>query len=219
MNRMPGIMIRFGLILLLYGFFKNTTVDTSLGPIHNIGLMQQSQNMMIVGALLFIGGLLLKDKSKKERPEPSEGDTTDLMVRKQTPENLEPLVQIEQPVAEINNPSAERFDAFRDKFYLRLGVGFGAGLLVLDDFLFLPGAALVTTIVVFLMLSMRKIPSEMALKTTLLAAAIPTGILFIVSLLTTYDSWPALVSSIIGSFTPFFVLLAGYLKVKSLAKP
>src|SRR6185437_15968929 len=73
MEKMPGLLIRCGLIILIFGFFKNTTVDTPLGQIHNIGLMQQSQNLMLIGGFMFLGGLLLKESSKDSSPEKTDG--------------------------------------------------------------------------------------------------------------------------------------------------
>lgn len=62
MNKLPGVMIRVGLFLLVIGILKKTTVNTAWGEIYNIGLMQQQTNLILLGAVIFIGGLILKYK-------------------------------------------------------------------------------------------------------------------------------------------------------------
>lgn len=47
------------LIVLGYGFTFDTTISTGLGRVHNIGLMNEKQNIIILGGALLIAGVLL----------------------------------------------------------------------------------------------------------------------------------------------------------------
>jgi hypothetical protein len=71
-------MIRVGLVLLVFGFFKKTTVNTGWGEIHNIGLMQIQTNLILLGAVIFIGGLILKSKKSDANQEEDIADSQDL---------------------------------------------------------------------------------------------------------------------------------------------
>lgn len=62
-------------IALIAGFSTDTSVATDLGQrVHNIGLMNQKQNIIILGASLFVAGALLLGLSGRTRP-PSSTDT------------------------------------------------------------------------------------------------------------------------------------------------
>lgn len=58
MAKWPKVMVVCGAIFMLNGLFMDTTISTGLGRIHNLGLMQRSWNLVIVGGVLLIGGLL-----------------------------------------------------------------------------------------------------------------------------------------------------------------
>lgn len=72
MEKIPGILIRFGLVLLVFGFFKDTTVDTPFGAVHKIGLVKESQNLMLFGAIMIIGGLVMKSSAKQREGQDDE---------------------------------------------------------------------------------------------------------------------------------------------------
>jgi hypothetical protein len=63
MKKIGLILIVVGSVLLTYAFFKDTTVYTGLGgsfsTVQNLGLMQQQQNTLFLGALIVIVGVLL----------------------------------------------------------------------------------------------------------------------------------------------------------------
>ena len=50
-----------GLVILFVGMASDTTVatGTSFGRVHNIGLMRQQENTMMLGGLLFVAGLVV----------------------------------------------------------------------------------------------------------------------------------------------------------------
>lgn len=68
-----------GIIFLLIGFFTNTTVSTSLGEVHNLGLMNEKQNYIILGGFLLLAGVILQSKSsrKSDIEEDVKKDSTD----------------------------------------------------------------------------------------------------------------------------------------------
>jgi len=54
-------------ILMLIGLFMDTTVSTEFGSVHNIGLMNEKQNILIFGGLLSIISVLLIGLAKLEQ--------------------------------------------------------------------------------------------------------------------------------------------------------
>ncbi len=64
-NKLAISLIIFGVIIGLIGLFLDTTVQTGMGRVHNLGLMNlQSNLILLAGILLVIGVLLLLFKSK-----------------------------------------------------------------------------------------------------------------------------------------------------------
>lgn len=55
-----------GIIFLLIGFFTNTTVSSSFGEVHNLGLMNEKQNYIILGGFLLLAGVILQSKSSRK---------------------------------------------------------------------------------------------------------------------------------------------------------
>tara|TARA_R100000935_G_scaffold42629_1_gene64628 strand:+ start:1010 stop:1750 length:741 start_codon:yes stop_codon:yes gene_type:complete len=55
-----------GIIFLLIGFFTNTTISTSLGEVHNLGLMNEKQNYIILGGFLLLAGVILQSKTSRK---------------------------------------------------------------------------------------------------------------------------------------------------------
>ncbi len=47
-----------GLIIIISSMNADTSVESGYGRVHNIGLMQQQQNTMMIGGLIFVGGLI-----------------------------------------------------------------------------------------------------------------------------------------------------------------
>lgn len=59
------ILIIFGGLLLLLGLFTDTTVSSPIGDVHNLGLIAQKQNSLILGGIMLVGGMILKAYSQK----------------------------------------------------------------------------------------------------------------------------------------------------------
>ena len=56
------IILIVGIALLGYSLVMDTSVEVDYPPggrVHNLGLMQKQQNMLILGGILFLGGLML----------------------------------------------------------------------------------------------------------------------------------------------------------------
>lgn len=58
MAKWPRVMVVCGAILMLNGLFMDTTISTGFGRMHNLGLMQRSWNLLMIGGILLIGGLI-----------------------------------------------------------------------------------------------------------------------------------------------------------------
>lgn len=218
MEKIPGILIRVGLVLLVFGFFKDTTVDTPFGVVHNIGLVKESQSLMLFGAIMLIGGLVMKSSAKQRSGEDDDS------VKNGEPEKssaVDSLNEVkDQPVPKLVLPSVnwraplDRLNQFRDRFFLRLSAGFVAGVLLLNIFIpyfYLSGLVLFPLAVV---LSMRRIPSAVALRkvyfvSTLLA--LPSLALAFLGIFNgSYD--------FVGFAVPFFLLMFGHVYFKWLAQ-
>src|SRR5687768_11825845 len=53
------LLIWTGAVLLVYGFFMGTTVETVYGEVVNLHLASRKQTLLIVGGVLLICGVLL----------------------------------------------------------------------------------------------------------------------------------------------------------------
>lgn len=197
MEKIPGILIRVGLVLLVFGFFKDTTVDTPFGAVHNIGLVKESQSLMLFGAIMLIGGLVLRsslkneqvtdanDKVKQEEPSSVKVETKDSIQTEVRQESLRkvPRINWSAPLDQLNK--------FRDQFFLRLTCGLVAGLLLtyIYGLIFLLMGLILeielsfvykVSLVVFgfflfplmLLLAYRKQPAALALKNLFFAAGL-----------------------------------------------
>jgi len=220
MEKMPTLLIRCGLIILIYGFFKNTAVDTPLGQMHNIGLMQQSQNFMLIGLLMFIGGLLLKGQSKgggSEKPskinESKHQEYASLGLLERASSNYRLLSRKRKSLA-------VQLDAFRDRFFLRLGVGFGAGVLALNIVVFFcPVALTFISCTIFSVLAMRNLPSRVAIRNVLMVTSFPSLAILLFTIASQVLSSEASTSLVITASMPPLVLIAGYMRFRRLSKP
>lgn len=218
MEKIPGILIRVGLVLLVFGFFKDTTVDTPFGAVHNIGLVKESQSLMLFGAIMLIGGLVMKSSAKQRSGEDDES------VKNGEPEKssaVDSLNEVKnQPVAKLVLPSVnwraplDRLNQFRDRFFLRLSAGFVAGVLLLN--IFIPFFYLFDLVLfpLAVVLSMRRIPSAVALRKVYFVSTLlglPSLALAFLGIFSgTYDS--------VGFAVPFFLLMFGYVYFKWLAQ-
>ena len=67
MKIMGWLLLAIGVVTLLFGCAMDTSVASSLGSgrVHNLGLMRQQENIVIVGCLFALLGVLLVLFSKK----------------------------------------------------------------------------------------------------------------------------------------------------------
>lgn len=66
-NDLRGKLLQLcGIVLLAIAFFMDTTVDTGMGSVYNIGLLAKQNNAYLLGALSLIAGIILDLHTKKE---------------------------------------------------------------------------------------------------------------------------------------------------------
>lgn len=69
------VLIGFGIFLVLFSFGMDTTVSSGIGRIHNLGLQQDRQNLLILGCFMFLAGIVLYALKKvKQTPEEQEAE-------------------------------------------------------------------------------------------------------------------------------------------------
>ena len=130
MKNLPGGLISAGLVMLVLGLLKKTTVETGWGTVHNIGLMQQQDNLLFIGALSLVAGLILKSGVHKSEVQKKE----DELAEKEEDERAEKRVEetfakVDQELQKGKDLVAQipiKLNRYREKFFLRVGVGIGA---------------------------------------------------------------------------------------------
>lgn len=161
-EKLPGVAIRVGLLLVILGFFRSTTVDTSWGAVHNIGLLEQKFSLMFLGAILFIGGLIWKsitqEKSSKSTNSDAQGKANN-----ELPQTKEEVSQLFEPIRSSYQRILSALNGFRDRFFVRLIVAIGMPFALIGS-MSLYMYALPFFLILFLALSMRRIPSYVALR-------------------------------------------------------
>ena len=55
-----------GVLLLSKAFFMDTTVNTGMGRVHNLGLLAKQNNLYLLGALFLIAGIFIHILTKKD---------------------------------------------------------------------------------------------------------------------------------------------------------
>ncbi len=64
------LMIAFGLVMLFVAIGMDTTVGSGYSRVHNMGLISQQQNFLIIGGIIFIAGIVLFATAKlKQTPD------------------------------------------------------------------------------------------------------------------------------------------------------
>lgn len=217
MKKVPGILIRVGLVLLIYGFFKDTTVETSFGAVHNIGLMRQSQNLMLFGAALFIGGLVMRSSTKDEKEERDSDEAVE-KTEAEIKGDSEGVVQIQAVLSAFDAKLvaiSHGLNSFRDRFVCRFICGFFAGILLFFMLVFLLPWLGVLMSGVFVILAMRKLPAAVALRKVYFVAMLLSLPQFAIGLLSVFDSG---VGAAVFTFVPISLLFLGWLYFKRQAK-
>jgi len=125
---MGTYLIIGGIVFLLYALGMKTTVWTELGSVHNIGLLNERQNYVIISSLMILIGVILNitalNKAKKITRIPSDNATEDFEAKKcifcgeiiksvakvcrycgkdQPSENIEAIMDIDPEPAPSNN--------------------------------------------------------------------------------------------------------------------
>ncbi|MDO8776270.1 MAG: hypothetical protein Q7K57_47690 [Burkholderiaceae bacterium] len=83
------ILIGLGVVLVVLSFGMDTTVSSGGGRVHNIGLQQDSQNILILGCFMFLAGIVLyavkkvKQTSDDEAAEKAIADVTKEKVKQE----------------------------------------------------------------------------------------------------------------------------------------
>lgn len=245
MNNWGSFLVRTGLIMAAIGLFMDTTVKTSYGEINNIGLMNKSQNYIILGGLLFIGGLLINSKNKNGPQQNQQPQQQNHSLQQQPFPQLdikEPIKETEA-IVEIKAPEIrakiDYFDQFRfleesrDRFLLRLifGVICGVCSLGVSNMELLRWLAILI-IPAFAMLTLRKMPSEVAIRKALLIATITSivftlpNVIYIVNTFleestpkgASFDDWFVAIFGIVTDFVFSYILLALYIAFRNLSK-
>lgn len=73
------LLIAAGTILIAIALVYNTTVETGLGKIHNIGLQSERQMLMMLGCFLLLAGVILFSVAKlKQTPEEAQREREEL---------------------------------------------------------------------------------------------------------------------------------------------
>lgn len=178
MKKLPGVMIRVGLILLVFGFFKSTTVETGWGAVHNIGLIEQRNSWLFFGAVIFIGGLLLKNST-------SQADTPEDKVEidkagRATEADL--VHQSKVTIKEQWGILIDHVNRFRDEFMLRFGTALGSSI-VMSEVSTVSAIVALISYPAFMYLAMRKVPSKIALKRLFLYAALIAALGLVIGLM------------------------------------
>lgn len=83
------ILIGLGVVLVLLSFGMDTTVSSGIGRVHNMGLQQDRQNLLIVGCFMFLAGIVLyavkkvKQTSDQENEEKAAAAATKARVKQE----------------------------------------------------------------------------------------------------------------------------------------
>lgn len=59
------LLVIGGIIFLLISFTMETTIDTKMGRVHNIGLLSKQQNCIIIASLIILIGVILSILKKQ----------------------------------------------------------------------------------------------------------------------------------------------------------
>ena len=60
------LLMIVGAIIILNGYTTNTTVSTSYGSVHNVGLINEQNKQLQLGGMAFIAGIILYCLDRKE---------------------------------------------------------------------------------------------------------------------------------------------------------
>lgn len=65
LKKISKILIFFGIALIVIAFVMDTSVSSGYGRVHNIGLVSQQQNLLLIGGVSFLAGIILIATNQK----------------------------------------------------------------------------------------------------------------------------------------------------------
>lgn len=122
----PRFMVIAGVVLMLNGLFMDTTVSTGLGQLHNIGLLQRSQNLIAVGGILLVAGLIWGQGSKSASEAPDESASNEFAKQ---------VEEAKKIIHEAKNRNKHQWEALkgsipRDRLALRVVIALITGIVL-----------------------------------------------------------------------------------------
>ncbi|WP_229007891.1 hypothetical protein [Methylophilus sp. Leaf408] len=67
LKKISKLLIFLGIALVAIAFFMDTSVSSRYGRVHNIGLVSQQQNLLILGGIAFLAGIILIATNSKPK--------------------------------------------------------------------------------------------------------------------------------------------------------
>lgn len=175
MKNLPRLLINSGLILLVFGVFKKTTVETGWGQVHNIGLMQQQNNLLLLGAIALIAGLILKSGTHKSDVQNQEDELAEKAAEERAEKKVEEVfAKVDLNLKKLKSLVAVipfRLNAYRERFFVRVGIALGSSLLLMGASV-LYVVAFPLTSLLFLVLTIWPKTFEVAIKRVMLVASV-----------------------------------------------
>jgi hypothetical protein len=145
-NDLRGKLLQLcGIVILAIAFFMDTTVNTGMGSVYNIGLLAKQNNNYLLGGIALIAGIILDLHSKNEFKKDSTEANLEANRKNNELENLK--AADEALYIESEEKSDDRITG------LDLTIFWGAiilGVLFCDGFTLLIGGSLILLAFVFL---------------------------------------------------------------------
>lgn len=64
-KKISRFLILLGIVLIGFGFTMDTSVSSGFGRVHNVGLVAQQQNLLIIGGIAFLAGIIIFSSNHK----------------------------------------------------------------------------------------------------------------------------------------------------------
>lgn len=135
MAKWPKLIVISGVILILNGLFMDTTVSTGFGLVHNLGKMQRSVHLLVLGGILVIGGFIWNNSLKGDihKPESLKDESVG------TDQSLKEFLNTVQNSRQKNKEHWQKFvkEIPKDHLLIRVTTGIATGLVLLGFTLYL----------------------------------------------------------------------------------
>lgn len=198
-------LIAMGATVLVYALF---VMEISLGgSVINLDLLNTRQNLVTLGALGVLTGVILLATSLIVKTSAQETQTDNIQGTRKPKQPA--ISQQRRPARKpIFQDQLNRLNAWRDRFIFRLSIGMACGVMSLG---FYPFEVLYFfTVPLFVILAMRKLPSAVAARKAFLVSGVSSFVLSLPTVL--YSQGEVL--GIMLSFLPTFVSVVLYLKYR-----